>query len=128
MMFTRRTFFAGALWIARPRGVVLEAISGPILPHRLAVPDLVMNDPSGVFELREYRCDCPVSHDRLHEALSHCGARPLRWDRGERSRYLFRFDSLAARAEIWTLFASDPAWCQIRDGVNLTSVSIYRAL
>jgi hypothetical protein len=124
MTLTRRTFFAGVLWTARPRGVILEAISAPSLPHTLVVPSL--DNRSGVFELREYRSASSVARQRLHWAFSRCGIRPLLADGGEHLRYLIRFDSLAARAEAWTVFASDPDWSRIRHAVHLTGVSIYR--
>jgi hypothetical protein len=135
MMLTRRDLFAGLACAgflrASPRpGLILEAVSGPQIPHRLAIPAFP-NDSSIYFERREYRADSPASLDRLHQAFfggefSRCGIRALLWQRGENLVYLFGFDSLAARAEAWTAFASDPAWIPLRESVRLAEVSVYR--
>jgi hypothetical protein len=135
---TRRDFFAGiagvgSLTAAHQPGLILEAISAPRLPHTLtvgqghALPALT----AGFFELREYQSASRLRLDQLHEKfLSGTFPRPLLWERGDNLRYLFRFDSLAVRAEAWTAFASDPAWIRFReegDAVRVANVSIYGA-
>ncbi len=136
MKLTRRAVFgfvgASLLPGSRPRGVTLEAISAAHLPHALVIPARA-DDGSAYFECREYRAASPAHLDQLHRALahgefSHHGIRPLLWQRQESSIYLFPVESLGARGEAWTNTASDPAWIQLRESVQVTAVSIYRRL
>lgn len=129
MNLTRRGFLTGIAGVALlkmspRRSIAFEAISGAQLPHRLLIPVLT-DDFSGYFERREYRAPTPAHLDLLHRALVQHGIRPLVWQHREPSIYLFPFDSLAARAQTWTNFASDPAWIELRDSVQVTGVSIY---
>jgi hypothetical protein len=138
MKLTRRAFFAGIaaaryLSASRRPGMILEAISAPSLPDTIVIPGLT-GETSGVFELREYQSANPALLNQLHEQFL-SGAfpcRPLLWRNepnfklGEaRLRYLFRFGSLAARAEAWTAFASDPAWIRFQADVRPAGVSVY---
>lgn len=135
MSLTRRVFFtglagAGYLSASRSRGLILEAVSAPSLPHTLVIPARTA-DPSGVFELRELRSASPLRLDQLHQQctggiFARCGIRLLWWERCGNLRYLFQFESLAARAEAWTAFASDPAWSEFRASVRTAGVSVYR--
>jgi hypothetical protein len=135
MNITRRTWLAGAavgplLRGARRSGVQLEALSGPRLPHRLTVPGFPEH-ASPYFELREYQASDPDGLDRLHGALMRgefipCGIEPLLWQRDQGLHYLFPFESLGARAQSWTLLASDPSWVRLRESVRVSGVAIYR--
>jgi len=138
MNFTRREMFAGAagaslLRAPTPRGVTLEAISGERLPHRLTIPaspEHFPDHPSSYYERREYRAAGEAGLDRLHAAFAggaFPGIRPLFWQRGETLVYVLPFDSLGARAEAWTAFASHPDWVALRESVHTVAVSIYRA-
>ena len=134
MNLTRRVFLASiaaapcASAFRGPR-MRLQAISGPLLPHTLVIPALPVK--TGYFELREYQSAGPLRVHELHPlllgALARSGIRPLLWSCGDNLTYVFQFDSLAARAEAWTAFASDPAWRLHRESMRTTSVGIYRA-
>jgi hypothetical protein len=113
---TRRTFAGGVVAVcARREFYVLEAIAAERMPQRMFVRGV---RKSPFFELRDYGRQAP----RLAELLNRHGIKAALEQNG---RFLFPFESLAARERAWREVSVDPEWIALQ--ANPREISIYRA-
>jgi hypothetical protein len=117
--FSRRTLLGIAPAIAIlsvPREqLVLEAIAAERMPHQLLVSGVA---PSDFFELRNYG----GSEERLIAVLNRHGIWAALEENG---RFLFPFESLAARERAWREVSADAEWIALAP--RLSEIAIYRA-
>ena len=114
-MITRRTFGGGlASLFVRRDFLVLEAIAAERMPHRMVVCGVAR---APFFELRDYGMDC----QELYGIFSHA----LRLENG---KFLFPFESLAARERAWREMSADPKWIAVRQNADLNEIAVYRTL
>jgi hypothetical protein len=117
-VITRRLFLGAVAGVCLPREhLVLEAIAAERMPHRMVVSGIAR---APFFELRDYG----AAGARVVGVLRRCGIRAVRLGGG---RFLFPFDSVAARESAWRAASADPRWIEIREGVVLREIAIYRA-
>ena len=118
-MITRRLFFGAVAGVCLPREhLVLEAIAAERMPHRMVVRGVAR---APFFELRDYG----AAGARVVGVLHRCGMRAV-WLGG--GRFLFPFDSMAARESAWRAASADPRWIEIREGVGLREIAVYRCV
>jgi hypothetical protein len=95
--------------------LILEAIAAERMPHRILVSGVAR---SPFFELRDYGIATP----RMIELLHRHKVQPVLEDSG---RFLFPFQTLAARERVWRIVSADPEWMELQ--TNVSEISIYRA-
>jgi hypothetical protein len=115
-VITRRIFVGALAGVcARREHLVLEAIAAERMPHRLVVSGVEM---SPFFELRDYGSAAP----RLVAILNRHGIKPVLEENG---RFLFPFDSLAARERAWRRVSADPEWVRLH--AHVSELAVYVA-
>jgi len=125
--------FAAVPGFAKTRGLALDAIAAPRLPHRLMVDNMFVDNMfvgntdrrAAIFEVRVYADPSRA----MQSILERHGIRPtLLKHSATGTAYLIPFESLGARQRAWDAFNTDPAWHAIRAcaAVNLKEISLYR--
>jgi hypothetical protein len=94
--------------------LVLEAIAAERMPHRLVVSGV---ERSAFFELRNYESGVPLEIFERH------GIRAVLRRNG---RYLFAFESLAARERAWRELSADSHWIAAQRNAPLKEIALYR--
>jgi hypothetical protein len=113
---TRRMFTGGIVAgvCARREWLVLEAVAAERMPHRMVVSGVAR---SPFFELRDYG----VMRPGMVEVLERYGIRAV-WERD--GRFLFPFETLAAREKAWRRVSADADWNALR--TELREISVFR--
>lgn len=115
-VITRRAFVGGMASVrAGQEHLILEAIAAERMPHRILLSGVAR---SPFFELRDYGVATP----RMVEILNRHEIRPVLEESG---RFLFPFQTLAARERAWRYVSADPEWIALQ--TNVSEISIYRA-
>lgn len=115
-VITRRMFVGGMAGACAGRShLILEAIAAERMPQRMVVSGVAR---SPFFELRDYMVATP----RMVHLLNRHKIRPVLEENG---RFLFSFQTLAARERAWRSVSADPEWTELQ--TNLSEISIYRA-
>ena len=94
--------------------LVLEAVAAERMPHRMVVSGVAR---SPFFEMRDYG----VVGTGMVEVLGRYGIRAV-WERN--GRFLFPFETLAARETAWRRVSADAEWDALR--MELREISVYR--
>jgi hypothetical protein len=93
---------------------VLEAIAAERMPQRVVVRGA---GSAAFFELRDYG----AAGARVMAVLLRRGMRPVLQENG---RFLFAFETLAARERMWREIGADPEWTSLR--VDLHEVTVFQ--
>ena len=129
-MMTRRQFAMVFAAVAPGPGVVLEAIAGPRIPHRLRIRGIASNDLR-IFELRVCQSPVPLLPIFTRNGIQKAGRWPappgeVRQATGLPWPYLFTFESLTARERAWAALNEDREWLGVREHVAVTHIAIYK--
>ena len=112
---TRRMFTGVMAGVYTPwERLVLEAVAAERMPHRMVVSGVAR---SPFFELRDYG----AKGTGMVEVLERYGIRAV-WERN--GRFLFPFETLAARETAWRRVSADADWSALRTEVR--EISVYR--
>lgn len=93
---------------------VLEAIAAERMPQRVVVSGVA---GAAFFEVRDYG----AAGARVASVLCRRGIRPVCQENG---RFLFAFETLAARERMWREIGAEPEWMGL--GLDLREITVYR--
>jgi len=103
--------------VPRREYLTLEAIAAERMPHRMMVSGVAR---SPFFELRDYGTASPEL-----DAILRARGRAVRLENG---KFLFPFESLAAREQVWRGMSVDPDWIGLLPHVALNEIAVFRTL